>query len=426
MGSETEAEVEQLRETIEHLTYANQTLQLEMERVIGGLQDIVIGAKKVHHRRDRNGSGVGSASCPSSAPATFLPQAPPAHSSSKTTSSCVVQHPGALCCTTTEIHQAPDGDSVTIRVETTARATENAAASGAVGGDALIVLANQALVGATVEQLRASSRGVREHPLGLDAEIIHKELCRILGRGAIVNAARNPVTSQFGHESFVVQLYDVATGRHLRAIFKPRVAGDADGWHRAPMELVAYKLNLLLGLDYVPPVAYRTGGISLCLEGEEHVHYQEGAMMYWVDSAKPLNALPESQWGVSKEGLLSDTRVLDVLLHNSDRHHGHFLMGCHWCDGTMKPALIDHAASFRYGADVTMTHENAFQTGPVCCVRASTYLRLRFLDCPTLLAEFSGILSEAEIRGMARRRDAILVYLDDLVKERGFGTVVKS
>lgn len=43
----------------------------------------------------------------------------------------------------------------------------------------------------------------------------------------------------------------------MRAIYKPRVYGDAGGWHRTPMEWVAYRLNLLLGLDLVPPTAYR-------------------------------------------------------------------------------------------------------------------------------------------------------------------------
>lgn len=28
------------------------------------------------------------------------------------------------------------------------------------------------------------------------------------------------------------------------------------------------------------------------------------------------------EWGVDPDVLLSDTRILDVLLHNSDRHHG--------------------------------------------------------------------------------------------------------
>ncbi len=31
--------------------------------------------------------------------------------------------------------------------------------------------------------------------------------------------------------------------------------------------------------------------------------------------------------------------------------------------GDMRPVLIDHAASFRRGAHVSMEHENAFQTG---------------------------------------------------------------
>lgn len=222
----------------------------------------------------------------------------------------------------------------------------------------------------------------------------------------------------------MVQLSDSATGRHLRAIFKPRVPGDAGGWHRAPMEYVAYRLNLLVGLDYVPPTAYRTDGIALNIDGE-NITYPEGAMMLWVEEARQLNTCPERAWGMRKDVLLSDTRVLDVLLHNSDRHHGHFLLGRHWCSGALRPVLIDHAASFREDADVTMLHENAFQTGPVKCVAAGTYLRLRFLDCPTLLAEFSGLLSEAEIRGMSRRRDAILAYLDALVKQEGFEKVVR-
>lgn len=34
-----------------------------------------------------------------------------------------------------------------------------------------------------------------------------------------------------------------------------------------------------------------------------------------------------------------------------------------------------------------MEHENAFSTGPVRCVSAATYLRLRFLDAHTIAEE---------------------------------------
>lgn len=61
----------------------------------------------------------------------------------------------------------------------------------------------------------------------------------------------------------LAQLQDPNTAVRVRAIYKPRVYGDAGGWHRTPMEWVAYRLNLLLGLDYVPPVAYRWGGRGL-------------------------------------------------------------------------------------------------------------------------------------------------------------------
>ena len=57
--------------------------------------------------------------------------------------------------------------------------------------------------------------------------------------------------------SLLLQLQDPQTAQRVRAIYKPRAYGDAGGWHRTPMEWVAYRLNVLLGLDYVPPVAYR-------------------------------------------------------------------------------------------------------------------------------------------------------------------------
>ena len=55
-----------------------------------------------------------------------------------------------------------------------------------------------------------------------------------------------------------------------------------------------------------------------------------------------------------------------------------------------------------------MTHENAFQTGPVTTVSARTYLRLRFLDARAIAARFSRTLSPEEMRALLQRRNAIL------------------
>lgn len=197
--------------------------------------------------------------------------------------------------------------------------------------------------------------------------------------------------------------------------------GDAEGWHRAPIEWVAYELSIMLGMDYVPPVALR-GEVEL--DGRK---YDEGAFMHYVPDAKPVNSLSKEQLeeaGVNMEELLSDTRILDVLLQNSDRHSGHFLWGKHWIKEEPSLALIDHAAGFRKEAYVSMEHDNAFQTGPVKKISAKTYMRLRFLDTALLAEKFATTLSRTELRLLAERRDSILSYFDNLVSQQGFSKTV--
>jgi hypothetical protein len=201
------------------------------------------------------------------------------------------------------------------------------------------------------------------------------------------------------------------------------------------MEWVAYRLDRLLGLDLVPPVAYRAAAaVVLPLRGAPPKQYEEGAVMYFVEGARPLREVPETEWGGRpKDALLGDTRLLDVLLHNSDRHAGHFLLGEHWAAGRReggawrgdaRPALIDHAAACRAGAVVTMRHDNAFGTGAVRAVTARAYLRLRLLDEATLARELRGVVGSGQVAEMAGRGAAVLRYLDGLVAERGYDAVV--
>ncbi len=49
----------------------------------------------------------------------------------------------------------------------------------------------------------------------------------------------------------------VVVARRMRAFVKPCVEDHGGGWHRAEVEAVAYRLNRLLGMDYVPPCAFR-------------------------------------------------------------------------------------------------------------------------------------------------------------------------
>ena len=98
------------------------------------------------------------------------------------------------------------------------------------------------------------------------------------------------------------------------------------------IEKVAYELNLLLGLDLVPPVAYRRSGLRFCtVDGGAKECFEEGSVQLYVEGTCPLREHPPERWGVRRDVLLSDTRVLDTLCSNSDRHHGGWVGG--WMGG---------------------------------------------------------------------------------------------
>jgi len=335
----------------------------------------------------------------------------------------VIQHPGALCSTKVHIKREEAKRSATVTLQTECKCVGEACESTAMEMNDYVALASRALVDRAADMSRETALQVRG--VDPDHKHVHREIMETLQHGQVVSARPNDVVSKFGHPSYFVTLQHPQTMKTLNAIFKPKVEGDGDGWHRASIEWVAYELNRMLGMDYVPPAAYRTGGVDV-----DYVHYEEGAFILFVEQAKELQEAPSGSRGVPLSRLLSDTRILDVLLHNSDRHHGHFLHGEHWAirnpdhSPMMRPVLIDHAAGFRSEAFVSMEHENAFQTGPVMSVPARTFLRLRFLDAKRIAQKFGGVLTEQEMRGVLHRRNVILDYLDNLVEKHGYNQAV--
>ena len=91
--------------------------------------------------------------------------------------------------------------------------------------------------------------------------------------------AMGETEEKFGHPSYKLRLECVeGTGRRVDCMFKPSIKGNGDGWHRASMEFVAYRLSRRLGMDYVPPAAYRRpeGGIDV-----DHRHFKARPSMTW-------------------------------------------------------------------------------------------------------------------------------------------------
>lgn len=210
-SSETDVEVEELQQTISQLQEANEALQAEMQRVVHGLQELAEGAKRSHHSLRRASSALGTQVSPAT-PSLHVPLA------SGDNLTCVLQHP--LCCTTTTVHEDVANQTATVTMQTTARATEGAAAKGMLTMEDLTALGTQALVGAAAEQLRTRAREVRSRSLGADIQRLHSELCRILRTGNIVHAQRNPVVSEFGHGTLRVSEICVLSANGILFLFQ--------------------------------------------------------------------------------------------------------------------------------------------------------------------------------------------------------------
>ena len=466
--------VEMLLEMIENKGFGD-------AEVMDGLKRLEESGKAAERARDEEASATSEvARADEDAPATSKEETnEPASGGDavreNSAETCVASHPGALCCTRSEIATDAAKGAATITLRTSVRAVDGA--EGKMAPADLLALGARAAESAA-RALAAERTAEAERGSVTEAqERAHDTITRLLQNGKIVWVeSMSEIEGKFGHPCYRLRVEcHRGTGAAIEAVFKPKIEGDGDGWHRASMEYVAYKLSRMLGMDLVPPAAYRTGGIEL-----DYKTFDEGAFMYWVDDAKELEqvgdfgaAERDGCWGegVDPRVVLSDTRVLDVLLQNSDRHSGHFLFGRHWTEGWVEgedrggapfgaregggegggssgadgsssngarhgngapplggsrylPCLIDHAASFRPEAFVSMEHENAFQTGPTVCVKSSTYLRLRFLDAAAIEREFSYFLSADERKMLLKRVETILAYLDDLVEKRGYDDVV--
>jgi hypothetical protein len=360
------------------------------------------------------------------------------HSLPVTSKSCEIVHPGAECCTRTMVSMCPSENRGTVTIQ--ASVEPHTSAKQDLNTQDMIALAALAIERAGTKLFAHESHTLRKKKRDSGRHSKHLELTKVLQHGKIVSSRRSDHTSEFGHESFLVELEDEDSGKRIKAMFKPKSEeGEESGWHRVEVEGVAYQLNLLLGMDYIPPSAVRKGDIIV--DGRE---FEEGCFTYFVEGARQLNEVNPEVWAGSKEVFLSDTRILDVLIHNSDRHHGHFLYGKHWLAAStsasssngivagglpsremgMSTFLIDHAAGFRREACVRMDHENAFTTGPTRKVSARTYLHLRYLTYDILEAKLSPYLNLSEICELNRRKEAILDYFDGLVFFDGYDSVV--
>ena len=204
------------------------------------------------------------------------------------------------------------------------------------------------------------------------------------------------------------------------AVFKPREYGDREGWARTPMEVTMYKLNRILGMDMVPPTAYRR---NVTLNGR---NFGEGALMVWVDDSHGVNNVAKKHWKPKHEAFASDLRILQILGRDADHQNANnVLRGKHWSDGKYRMIKVDNEACMRPGSYLELQHSSSIW-GQVFRFNKTTYNRLVELNFNDLKADVGEFMSDGEIRDWLKTRDGLVNLIGHLRREKGDGGVFFS
>ena len=173
-----------------------------------------------------------------------------------------------------------------------------------------------------------------------------------------------------------------------------------DSWRT---EVAAYELDKLIGLGMVPATVERSYG------------GKHGSLQYWVDSAmteqsrleKKLNPPNRVEW----ENQVAKIRLFDNLIYNTDRHLDNLLITDNWVI-----RLIDHSRTFR-------PFEQLKSPEKMTTFSRSLLTNLEMLNEPMLKQHVGKYLSNYQIQGLLKRRDAILALSRKLSADKGAGAV---
>lgn len=161
-----------------------------------------------------------------------------------------------------------------------------------------------------------------------------------------------------------------------------------DSWK---FNVAAYKLDKILGINMVPVTVERRKGGRTCAAcwWVDGVQFDEGERMKQKAAPPDLTRWNHQMWTV---------RVFDQLIFNTDRNLGNLLIDKSW-----NIWMIDHSRAFRTREDLRSA-QNLQK-----CDRA-LLAKLKTLEFPTLKEELGRYLTDAEIKGLLKRRDRIVEF----------------
>ena len=161
-----------------------------------------------------------------------------------------------------------------------------------------------------------------------------------------------------------------------------------DNWR---FNVAVYRIDRLLGLHLVPVSVERTW------------LNKRSAFTWWVDDVlmdegermkKDITPPNPACWAQQARSL----RLLDALIDNSDRNLGNTLITTNW-----RIWAIDHTRAFRYS-------KTPKSLATIVAIDRDILTRLEALEFDTLKRSVGNYISDADIRNLLSRRDAIVEH----------------
>jgi hypothetical protein len=168
--------------------------------------------------------------------------------------------------------------------------------------------------------------------------------------------------------------------------------------------VAGYRLGKILGIaDMFPPSVERKYEGNSC------------AFTWWVnDTMTETDRISKKLAAPDPEGWNTEmyvVRVFDQLIYNTDRNTGNLLIDPDW-----HIWMIDHTRAFR--TYLTLKEKKDLEK-----IDRNLLAKLRTLDVQQLNT-LKPYLSDSEIKGIIRRRDLIVQFFDDAVKQKGETEIV--
>ena len=226
----------------------------------------------------------------------------------------------------------------------------------------------------------------------------------VIGQKQIIG--RHAVTSPWRLELEKDGITHRALWKDCRGIMR----GFKENWK---WEIAAYRLDKYLGLNMIPPTV------------EKRFKGRRGSCQLWMYDCFDLDYKVENKIPVPQNKVIRWNRAfclqraLDNLIANEDRTQRNYLVTQDWC-----MILIDHSRSFRTSKRFVkkLIFDENFRQGPEFIMKElprAFVEKLESLNFEIMRDIVGEYLTDKEIECTLIRRDLILAWLDNRIKELG-------